>query len=175
VRPRRMATRVRACLAHLALDGKRGKSMLAAIEHTDGRAYLVLRSARSREALSQMLLSGLELVDIGKDRVLVVPDIEPSELTMDGVGFLTLEDPEEFWDMVHPSAVRVTHVDVWREKLHSTPVPSQSAPADRRRVDSPRRLPGIPEVPRAEAAGAECPERARASRLERADTSQQEL
>jgi hypothetical protein len=30
-----------------------------------------------------------------------VPDLEPSELTMDGVGFLTLKDPEDFWDMVH--------------------------------------------------------------------------
>jgi hypothetical protein len=194
VNPRRMATRVRACLAHLALEGHRGPSLHASIEHTDGCAYLVLRRPGSGAAVSQMLLSGLELVDIGKGRVLIVPDLEPSELTLDGVGVLTLMDPEEFWDMVHRAgktaasragiwdmlrragtathsdktaasraeicdmlrrAGTATHSDIGSGELNSPRAPSTSAPAHRRQADSPRRLSAIPEVSRADAAGAE--------------------
>ena len=97
--------------------------------------------------MAGMLLSGLELVDIGAGRVLIVPKIEPSDLTMDRVGFLTLEDAEDFWDMVH-RARTATHRGIGGGKLHSPWAPA----AHRRRVDSPRRLPAIPEVPRAEAA-----------------------
>ena len=139
--------RVRACLAHQALEGQRGVLMHAAIEQTGGRAYLVLR-AESGAAVAQMLLSGLELVDVGEGRVLIVPDLEPSELTMDAVGVLTLEDAKEFWDMVH-RARRATHRGIGD---HSPWAPSTSAPAHQRRVDSPRSLPAVPEVPRAEAA-----------------------
>ena len=110
-----MATCVRASLAHLALEGNFGPSMHASIEQTRGRACLVLRQAASGAAVVEMLLSGLELVDIGEGRVLIVPDLEPSELTIDGVGFLTLKDPEDFWDMVH----RARHRDIWGCKLHS--------------------------------------------------------
>jgi hypothetical protein len=149
-----MATRVRACPGHLALEGHRGPSLHASIEHTDGCAYLVLRRPGSGAAVSQMPLSGLELVDIGKGRVLIVPDLEPSELTLDGVGVLTLMDPEEFWDMVHRAGA-ATHSDIGSCELNSPRAPSTSAPAHRRRADSPRRLSAIPEVPRAEAAGAE--------------------
>ena len=138
--------RVRACLAHQALEGQRGVLMHAAIEQTGGRAYLVLR-AESGAAVAEMRLIGLELVDVGEGRVLIVPDLKPSELTMDAVGFLTLEDAEEFWGMVH-RARTATHRGIGGGKLHSPWAPS----AHRRRVDSPRRLPAIPEVPRAEAA-----------------------
>jgi hypothetical protein len=143
------ATRVRACLAHHALEGQLGAPAHATVEQTGGRAYLVLRRPGLGSVVAEMLLSGLELVDIGAGRVLIVPDIEPSDLTMDGVGLLTLEDAEEFWDMVH-RARTATHRDIWGGKLHSPRAPWRSAPAHRRRVDSPRRLPAIPEVPRAE-------------------------
>jgi hypothetical protein len=167
----RMATRVRACLAHLALEGKRGPRMCASIEQTRGRACLVLRQAGSGAAVAEMLLSGLELVDIGEGRVLIVPDLEPSELTMDGVGFLTLKDPEDFWDMVHRTRTAI-HRDIWGGKLQSARTPSTRAPSHPRRG---RRLPAIPEVPRAEAAGAEC-ERARARRRSAdASTREQDL
>jgi len=139
--------RVCACLAHQALEGQRGVPMHAAFEQTGGRAYLVLR-AESGAAVAQMLLSGLELVDVGEGRVLIVPDLEPSELTMDAVGVLTLEDAKEFWDMVH-RARRATHRGIGD---HSPWAPSTSTPAHQRRVDSPRSLPAVPEVPRAEAA-----------------------
>ena len=161
---RRMATRVRACLAHLALEGHRGRSMHASIEHTDGCAYLVLRRPGSGAAVSQMLLSGLELVDIGKGRVLIVPDLEPSELTLDGVGVLTLKQPEEFWDMVHRAGkTAVSRAGIWDMlRLNSPRAPSTSAPAHRRREDSPRRLSATSEVSRADTAGAEGPECAHA-------------
>jgi hypothetical protein len=142
--------RVLACLAHQALEGQRGVLMHAAIDQTGGRAYLVLR-AESGAAVAEMLLIGLELVDIGEGRVLIVPNLKPSELTMDAVGFLTLEDAEEFWDMVH-RARTATHRGIGGGKLRSPWAPSTSAPACRRRMDSLRRLPAIPEVPRAEAA-----------------------
>jgi hypothetical protein len=173
-----MATRVRACPGHLALEGHRGPSLHASIEHTDGCAYLVLRRPGSGAAVSQMLLSGLELVDIGKGRVLIVPDLEPSELTLDGVGVLTLKQPEEFWDMVHRAgktaasragiwdmlrrAGTATHSDIGSGELNSPRAPSTSAPAHRRQADSPRRLSAIPEVSRADTAGAEGPECAHA-------------
>jgi hypothetical protein len=143
-------TRVCACLAHQALEGQRGVPMHAAFEQTGGRAYLVLR-AESGAAVAQMLLSGLELVDVGEGRVLIVPDLEPSELTMDAVGVLTLEDAKEFWDMVH-RARRAMHRGMGGGKLPSPWAPSTSAPAHQRRVDSLRSLPAVPEVPRAEAA-----------------------
>jgi hypothetical protein len=120
-----------------------------------------------------MLLSVLELVDIGADRVLIVPNLEPSELTMEMLGVLTLEDAEEFWGMVHRSRTSADR-DTWSLKLHSPFARLTSTPARRRRVDSPMRLPAIPEVPRAESAGAEgllLPGRA----CSHDDTSPQEL
>jgi hypothetical protein len=143
--------RVRACLAHHALEGHLGRPAHASVEQTGGRAYLVLRRPGLGSVVAGMLLSGLELVDIGAGRVLIVPKIEPSDLTMDRVGFLTLEDAEDFWDMVH-RARTATHRDIQGGKLHSPWTPSTSAPAHRRQR---RELPAIPEVPRAEAAGAE--------------------
>jgi len=142
--------RVRVCLAHHALEGHLGRPAHASVEQTGGRAYLVLRRPGLGSVVAAMLLSGLELVGIGAGRVLIVPKIEPSDLTMDGVGFLTLEDAKEFWDMVH-LARTATHRDIWGGKLHSPWTPSTRAPAHRRRR---MRLPAIPEVPRAEA-GAE--------------------
>jgi hypothetical protein len=170
-----MATRVRMCLASDALEGKRviqrGPSMHASIEQTRGSACLVLRHAGSGATEAEMPLGRLDLVDIGASRVLVVPDHEPSELTMDDVCFLTLKYPDDFWDMVHRTRMAI-HRDIWGGKLHSPWTPSTRAPSHRRRR---RRLPAIPEVPRAEAAGAEC-ERVRARRrLEDASTSEQEL
>ena len=144
--------RVRVCLAHHALEGHLGRPAHASVEQTGGRAYLVLRRPGLGSVVAGMLLSGLELVDIGAGRVLIVPKIEPSDLTMDRVGFLTLEDAEDFWDMVH-RARTATHRDIQGGKLHSPWTPSTRAPAHRRRR---MRLPAIPEVPRAEAAGAEC-------------------
>ena len=141
--------RVRACLAHLALEGHLGRPAYASVEQTGGRAYLVLRRPGLWSVVAAMLLSGLELVDIGAGRVLIVPKIEPSDLTMDDVGFLTLEDAKGFCDMVH-LARTATHMDIWGGTVHSLRGPSTSAPASRRRVDSPRRMPAIPEVPRAE-------------------------
>jgi len=44
----------------------------------------------------QMLRSDLEPVDIGEGRVLILPDLQPSELTLDDVCVLTLEDAEKF-------------------------------------------------------------------------------
>ena len=162
--------RVHASLAHLALEGQHGVPMRAAIEQTGGRAYLALRQVGSGAAVAKMILIGLELVDIGEARVLIVPKLEPSELTMDGVGFLTLKDPEDFWDMVHRTRTAI-HRDIWGGKLQSARTPSTRAPSHPRRG---RRLPAIPEVPRAEAAGAEC-ERARARLyLEDASTREQE-
>jgi len=139
--------RVRACLAHHALEGHLGRPAHASVEQTGGRAYLVLRRPGLGSVVAGMLLSGLELVDIGAGRVLIVPKIEPSDLTMDRVGFLTLEDAEDFWDMMARTA---THMDIWGGTLRSLRGPSTSAPARRRRVGSPKRLPAIPEVPRAE-------------------------
>jgi hypothetical protein len=169
-----MATRVRACLASDALEGKRGPSMHASIEQTrGGSACLVLRNARSGETEAEMPLSRLELADIGDGRVLIVPDHVPPELlTMDDVCFLTLKYPDEFWDMVHLTRTGIQiHRDIWGGKLQSPRSPSTRAPSHRRRR---RRLPAIPEVPRAEAAGAEC-ERARARLyLEDASTREQE-
>jgi len=143
-----MATRVRACLAHLALEGHRGRSMHASIEHTDGCAYLVLRRPGSGAAVSQMLLSGLE----------------PSELRLDGVGVLTLKQPEEFWDMVHRAGkTAASRAGIWDMlRLNLPRAPSTSAPAHRRREDSPRRLSATSEVSRADTAGAEGPECAHA-------------
>jgi hypothetical protein len=146
---RRMATRVRACQAHHALEGQLGAPAHVAFEKTGCPAKLVLLQGNGD--VMQMLLSDLELVDIGEGRILIVPDIEPSELTLDDVCVLTLEDAEKFWEMVH-RAHTATHRDIWGDKLHSPWAPSTRAPAYRRRVDSPRRLPAIPEVPRAEAA-----------------------
>jgi len=145
--------RVRACLAHHALEGKPGARMHATIEEIGGRAHLVLRRAGSGAAVSEMILSALELVDVGEGRVLIVPKCEPSEVTMKRVGVLTLEDAEEFWCRVH-LARTTAHRNIWKGKLHSPWAPSTtSLPAHRRRGDSPRKLPAILEVPRAEAAG----------------------
>ena len=44
----------------------------------------------------QMLRSDLEPVDIGEGRVLILPDLQPSELTLDDMCVLTLEDAEKF-------------------------------------------------------------------------------
>jgi len=168
----RMA-RVLASLAHLALEGHRGRAMLATIDQIGGQAYLVLRAGPGA-AVAQMILRGLELVNIGEGRVLIVPDIEPLELTMDCVGILMLDDVEEFRDMVR----RATHIGIWGGNLHlprATSTSAAGAPAlHRRRVDSPRRMPFIPEVSRAEGVGAECTESARASFPELAETSQEE-
>ena len=145
--------RVRACLAHHALEGKPGVRMHVAIEQIRDRAHLVLRRAGSGAAVSEMILSALELVDVGEGRVLIVPKCEPSEVTMKRVGVLTLEDAEEFWRMVH-LARTTAHRNIWEGRLHSPWAPSTtSAPAHRRRGGSPRKLPAILEVPRAEAAG----------------------
>ena len=73
--------RVRACLAHHALEGKSGARMHAAIEQIRGRAHLVLRRAGSGAVDSEMFLRAFEFVDIGEGRVLIVPKCEPSELT----------------------------------------------------------------------------------------------
>jgi hypothetical protein len=143
-----MATRAHACMANRTLEGKRGAPVHVAIEKTGCPAKLVLQGCG---AVVQMLLSDLELVDIGEGRVLIVPDLQPSELTLDDMCVLTLEDTEEFWTMVH-RARTATHRDIWGDKLHSPWAPSTPAPAYRRRMDSPKRLPAIPEVPRAEAA-----------------------
>ena len=70
--------RVHASLAHLALEGQHGVPMRAAIEQTGGRAYLALRQVGSGAAVAKMILIGLELVDIGEARVLIVPKLEPS-------------------------------------------------------------------------------------------------
>ena len=148
--------RVRACLAHHALEGKSGARMHAAIEQIGGHPHLVLRRAGSGAVDSEMFLRAFEFVDIGEGRVLIVPKCEPSELTMEGVGILTLDEPEdaeEFWCIVH-LARTTAHRNIWKGKLHSPWAPSTtSAPAHRRRGDSPRKLPAILEVPRAEAAG----------------------
>ena len=116
-----MATRVRACLAHHALEGQLGAPAHVAFEKTGCPAKLVLLQGNGD--VMQMLLSDLELVDIGEGRILIVPDIEPSELTLDDVCVLTLEDAEKFWEMVH-RARTATHRDIWGDKLHSPWAPS---------------------------------------------------
>ena len=110
----------------------------------------MLRSSDDN-VLARMLLSGLELVDIGDCRVVIVPRLSPAELALDDLGLLDLEVEEEddFWGMI-PSRM-ATYRDVQGVKLQSErarPIASQSP---RRVYSRRRRLPPIPEVPRAEA------------------------
>jgi hypothetical protein len=91
-----MATRAHACMANRTLEGKRGAPVHVAIEKTGCPAKLAKLVLQGCGAVVQMLLSDLELVDIGEGRVLILPDLQPSELTLDDVCVLTLEDAEKF-------------------------------------------------------------------------------
>jgi hypothetical protein len=139
------AVRVQMLWAVDALEGKGGTQAYAAVEQ-DG--YLVLRRGEG-DALLRMPLCSLELVDIGERRVVIVPNLEPTELTLDDLGLLEVETDLDFWGMI-PSR-RATYRNVQGAKVqpeHTRPIAHQLP----RRVNSRRaRLPPIPEVPRAEA------------------------
>ena len=136
--------RVRACSVVNALEGERGDRAYAAVEDGD----LVLRRTNG-DVLARMRLSGLELVDIGERRVVIVPKLAPTEIALDGLGLLEVEEEQDFWDMIPWR--RATHRNIRKAKPQSA-YARPSAGKLPKRLDSRRtRLPAIPEVPRAEA------------------------
>ena len=139
------AVLVHMCCAVDALEGERGTLAYAAVEQD---CYFVLRRGEG-DVLARMLLCCLELADIGERRVVVVPDLEPAELTLDDVVLLEVEADQDFWGMI-PSR-RATYRDVQGAKEQSKHTRSIAHQLPRR-VDSRRaRLPPIPEVPRVDA------------------------
>jgi hypothetical protein len=133
--------RVRVCTVVDALEGEMGDWSYAAVEQ-DG--CLVLRCSEG-DVLARMPLRSLELVDIGERRVVIVPKLEPTDLTLESLGLLVVEEEGHFWDMIFSR--RATYRDVQGGTLHSAraqPIIDKMS----RRVDSRRaRLPPIPEVP----------------------------
>ena len=145
----RATVRVRACSAVDALEGKRGVRAYATVEQ-DRDLVLRLRHRRTEDdVLARMPLCGLELVDIGERRVVIVPRLEPSRLALDGLFLLDVEDDKIFWGII-PSQ-RATYRDVQGAKLQTAQARPIAQELPRRVHSRRRRLPPIPEVPRAEA------------------------
>jgi len=138
---------VRACLAVNALEGRRGAQAYATV--SDG--YLVLRRTNG-DVLAQLRLCGLELVDIGERRIVIVSVLAPTELTLEDLCILEMEEEQDFhafWDMM--PARRATCRDIQGDKLQSAlarPIAEKLPTCSDSR---PSWLPTIPEVPRAEA------------------------
>ena len=128
-----------------ALEGERGARAYATVEQD---RYLVLRRSEG-DVLAQMPLCSLDLVDIGERRVVIVPHLEPAELDLDGLGLLQVEDEEGFWSMI-PSQ-RATYRNVQGAKEQSARARPIARHLPRPAESSRRRLPPIPEIPRAEA------------------------
>jgi hypothetical protein len=158
--------RVRVCSVADALAGEGGVPAYAAVENEGGRAFATLRRSGDGE-VERMQMSCLEVVDFGAHRVLVVPkNLDPSDLTIEDLRILELEDAVLFWEMVGRER-QATYRDVSNGKpasLRLRPCAKQQRSAERRSDSLWTRLPPIPEVFCAE-------DREREALLDRASTT----
>jgi len=145
--------RVRVCSVADALAGEGGVPAYAAVENEGGRAFATLHRSGDGE-VERMQMSCLEVVDFGAHRVLVVPkNLDPSDLTIEDLRILELEDAVLFWEMVGRER-QATYRDVSNGKpasLRLRPCAKQQRSAERRSDSLWTRLPPIPEVFCAEA------------------------
>jgi len=147
-----LGAHVRVCSAANALSGMEGVPAYATVENEGGHVFAKLcriGDDAESDAIQRMPMCCLEVVDIGARRVVIVPNnLDPSELTMEDVYIMELQDDALFWEMLG-LARQATYRDVRDGKLASPRAPpcaKQQQSAGRRSDSLGTRLPVIPEV-----------------------------
>jgi hypothetical protein len=143
-----LGAHVRVCSAANALSGMEGVPAYATVENEGGHVFAKLCRIGDG-AVQRMPMCCLEVVDIGVRRVVIVPNnLDPSELTMEDVYIMELQDDALFWEMLG-LARQATYRDVRDGKLASPRAPpcaKQQQSAGRRSDSLGTKLPVIPEV-----------------------------